>query len=163
MYTRRCIVVVTLGLLTLQAQDSASAVLRLEGAVKKPLTLTAGDLRKMARASVHSSSDGIAVQYEGVWLHELLKSAGAPGGTDLRGKALASYLVAEASDGYQAVFSLAEFDPAFTDNQILLADRADGRPLTGAQGPFRLVAPKDKRGARSVRMLVRLEVVMLRR
>jgi len=80
----------------------------------------------------------------------------------LRGKALASYLVASASDGYQAVYSLAEIDPVFTDSQVLVADSADGKPLMGAQGTFRLVAPKDKRGARSVRMLAKIEVVLLR-
>lgn len=140
-----------------QAQE-----LRVEGAVKSPLTLQATDLAKLPRASVETNNDGIAVKYEGVWLHELLKRAGAPGGTDLRGKALASYLVASASDGYQAVYSLAEIDPVFTDSQVLVADSADGKPLMGAQGTFRLVAPKDKRGARSVRMLAKIEVVLLR-
>lgn len=103
------------------------------------------------------------MKHEGVWLHEVLKRAGVPSGTELRGKALAGYVLAEAQDGYQVVFSLAELDPVFTDNQVLLADTAGGKPLGGAQGPFRLVAPKDKRGARSVRMLARLEVVQLRK
>ena len=35
--------------------------------------------------------------------------------------------------------------------------------LFGAQGRFRLVIPKDKPGARSVRMLTTLEVVQLRK
>jgi hypothetical protein len=61
------------------------------------------------------------------------------------------------------VFSLAELDPAFTDNQFLLADSENGRPLFGGQGRFRLVVPKDKPGARSVRMLTMLEVVQLRK
>jgi hypothetical protein len=51
----------------------------------------------------------------------------------------------------------------FTENQVLLADTANGKPLSGADGSFRLVAPKDKRGARSLRMLTRLEVVQLRK
>ena len=61
------------------------------------------------------------------------------------------------------VFSLAELDPAFIDNQILLADTAGGKPLSGAQGRFRLVVPKDKPGARSIRMLTKLLVVQLRK
>ncbi|MEO7653850.1 MAG: hypothetical protein ABIZ80_25620 [Bryobacteraceae bacterium] len=81
----------------------------------------------------------------------------------MRGKALAKYVVAEAQDNYQVVFSLAELDPAFLDNQILLADTANGKPLFGAQGRFRLLAPKDKPGARSARMLTKLEVVQLRK
>jgi DMSO/TMAO reductase YedYZ molybdopterin-dependent catalytic subunit len=143
---------------TLAAQE-----LQIAGAVKQPLTLTAGDLAKMPRATVQTRNEGMTVTYEGVWLHDVLKRAGAPSGTELRGKALASYVLAEAKDGYQVLFSLAEFDPVFTDTEVLLADQADGRPLTAAQGPFRLVLPKDKRGARSVRMLTKLEVVVLRK
>ena len=84
---------------------------------------------------------------------ELLKRAGAPVGRDLSGKAVASYVRASAKDGYQVVFSLAELDPGFTANDIIVADTVDGKPLFDYQGPFRIVAPHDKRGARSIRML----------
>jgi hypothetical protein len=97
--------------------------------------------------------------YEGVWLHEVLKTAGVPLGSEQRtARQSASQLRAgRGADGYQVVFPLAELDPAFVDNEILLADTADGKPLFGAQGRFRLVVPKDKPGARSVRMLTKLE------
>lgn len=144
------------------AQDSPASI-QVTGAVKQPLMLTAGDLAKMPRASVKTISSGMETVYEGVWIHEVLKRAGAPQGSTLRGKALASYLLAEAQDGYQVVFSLGELDPAFIDNEILVADMANGKALFGAQGRFRLVAPKDKPGARSVRMLTKLEVVQLRK
>ena len=84
-------------------------------------------------------------------------------GEALRGAALATYVLASASDGYQVLFSIGELDPAMTDGQFLLADKADGKPLFGENGAFRLVIPKDKRGARSVRMLAKLEVVQLRK
>jgi DMSO/TMAO reductase YedYZ molybdopterin-dependent catalytic subunit len=129
------------------------------GAVAKPLTLAAADLAKLPRATVTTRNDGLEVVYAGVWLHEVLKAAGVPAGSDLRGKALTLFVVAEAADGYQVVFSLAELDPAMGDHPVLLADQTDGKALFGAQGSFRLVAPKDKRGARGVRMLKRLEVV----
>jgi DMSO/TMAO reductase YedYZ molybdopterin-dependent catalytic subunit len=143
--------------------QSPQPALQITGAVKQPLTLTADDLARMPRASVHTMSNGMETTYEGVWAHDVLSKAGAPQGTSLRGKALAGYVLAEAEDGYQVVFSLAELDPAFIDNEILLADTANGKPLFGAQGRFRLVVPKDKPGARSVRMLTRLEVVQLRK
>jgi DMSO/TMAO reductase YedYZ molybdopterin-dependent catalytic subunit len=162
MYTRRWSFLVLLGIGLLQAQDEQPSV-QVTGAVKQALTLTAGDLAKMPRASVRTTSNGMETVYEGVWLHEVLKRAGVPQGGDLRGKALASYVLAEAQDGYQVVFSLGELDPAFIDNEILLADTANGKPLFGAQGRFRLVVPKDKPGARSVRMLTKLEVVQLRK
>ena len=144
------------------AQEPQPSI-QVTGSVKQSLTLTPDDLGKMPRASVHTKSHGLETVYEGVWLHDVLKKAGVPQGGELRGKALASYVLAEAQDGYQVVFSLAELDPAFIDNEILLADTADGKPLFGAQGRFRPVASKDKLGARSIRMLTKLEVVQLRK
>ena len=81
----------------------------------------------------------------------------------MRGPAITSYVVASAADGYQVVFSLAELDSGLTSNDIIVADTVDGKPLFDYQGPLRLVAPKDTRAARSVRMLDRLEVVRLRK
>src|SRR5215510_4699767 len=162
MYTRRLCLGLLLSAGILSAQEAVATV-QVTGAVKQPLTLSADDLAKMPRASVTTASNGMQIRYEGVWLHEVLKRAGAPQGETLRGKALAGYVLAEAQDGYQVVFSLGELDPAFIDNEILLADTANGKPLFGAQGRFRLVVPKDKPGARSVRMLTKLEVVQLRK
>lgn len=162
MHIRRLCLCLLLSLGVLAAQDAPSSV-QITGAVKEPLSLTADDLAKMPRASVKTTSNGMETVYEGVWLHEVLKRAGVPQGAALRGKALASYVLAEAQDGYQVVFSLGELDPAFIDNEILLADTANGKALFGAQGRFRLVVPKDKPGARSVRMLTKLEVVQLRK
>jgi DMSO/TMAO reductase YedYZ molybdopterin-dependent catalytic subunit len=168
MYTRRCLFLALLASAVLPAQDAPSSggakqELQITGAVKQPLTLTAEDLGKMPRASVKTTSSGMETVYEGVWLSEVLKRAGVPQGGDLRGKALATYVLAQAEDGYQVLFSLAELDPSFIDNQILLADTANGKPLFGAQGRFRLVVPKDKPGARSVRMLNKIEVVQVRK
>src|ERR1700744_5841522 len=142
MYTRRRLL---LGLIAtgLLAQDSQPTV-QVTGAVKQALTLTADDLAKMPRATVRTTNNGMETVYDGVWLHDVLKAAGVPQGGELRGKALATYVLAEAQDGYQVLFSLAELDPAFIDNEILLADTANGKPLFGAQGRFRLVVPKDK-------------------
>ena len=55
----------------------------------------------------------------------------------------------------------AESDAAFANEQILVADKIDGKPLFGYQGPLRLTIPGDKAGARSVRMLETIEVVRL--
>jgi len=161
MYTRRSLVLGLLAAGFLGAQD-APATIQVTGAIKTALTLSAEDLAKMPRATVRTSSNGMETVYEGVWLHEVLKRAGVPQGSELRGKALASYVLAEAQDGYQVVFSLGELDPAI-DNEILLADTANGKALFGAQGRFRLVVPKDKPGARSVRVLTKIEVVQVRK
>lgn len=162
MFTRRLFVSVLLASLGAVAQEATPRV-QVTGAVKQPLSLTVEDLAKMPRASVKTISSGLETVYEGVWLHEVLKLAGVPQGGALRGPALASYVLAKAEDGYQVLFSLGELDPAFIDNEILLADTANGKALFGAQGRFRLVVPKDKPGARSVRMLTELEVVQVRK
>src|SRR5258708_7518788 len=162
MHTRRSLVLLTALSLCLAAQNPSPPSVQIVGAVKQELTLTADDLAKMPRATVRTTSNGMETVYQGVWLHEVLKRAGVPQGSELRGKALAGYILAHAQDGYQVLFSLAEVDPAFIDNDILLADTANNKPLFGAQGRFRLVAPKDKPGARSIRMLTKLEIVQVR-
>jgi len=143
--------------------QSSTGVLKIGGDVPTPLSLTTADLKGLPRTQVSVTEDGRTVQYEGVLVAELLKRAGAPSGGGLRGTALASYVTASASDGYQVVFSLAELDAELTSNNIIVADTVDGKSLSAYQGPFRIVAPKDSRPARSVRMLERLDVVRLRK
>jgi Oxidoreductase molybdopterin binding domain len=72
---------------------------------------------------------------------------------------MANYVIAEAQDGYRVVFSLAELDSGILESEVIVADTMDGAPLTAKQGPFRLVAPHEKRPARWVRMLNSLTVV----
>lgn len=144
------------------AQAPPAAVLAVQGDVPSPLSLTADDLAKMPRDTVSvPSPDGGKVVYEGVTLFAVLQKAGAPFGKQLRGKALANYVLAKAHDGYQVTFTLGELDPEFGNASVLLADKRDGKPLPDKQGPYRLVCPNDKEGARSVRMLETLEVVRL--
>ena len=98
-------------------------------------------------------------KYEGVALEEILHKAGVPQGEALRGPAMATYVVAEGADGYRVVFPLAELDSGIADSEVLVADTMDGAPLGDKLGPFRLVAPHEKRPARWVRMLKSLTVV----
>jgi len=148
----------------LYAQD-ADARLAIAGDVTNPLTLTKTDLARFPRTSVTVKAEGSDEQatYEGVLLYDILKEAGAPLGKQLMGKALATYVLAEARDGYQVVYALPEFDPSFTDNKIIVADTINGKPLFQYQGPFRLVVPSEKKGARSIRMLEKITVVRLRK
>jgi len=69
------------------------------------------------------------------------------------------YVIAEARDGYRAVFSLAELDSGILESEAIVADTMDGPPLVAGQGPFRLVAPHEKRPARWVRMRKSITVV----
>ena len=74
---------------------------------------------------------------------------------------MATYVLAEAKDGYRVLFALPELDPAFTDSKVLVAYAANGKPLPDGQGPFRIVAPREKRSARGIRMLQRIQVVKI--
>lgn len=142
---------------------ASAAHLSIAGDVPRPLTLMAADLKGMPRTTVIVQEGGQPVVYEGVLVGELIGRAGAPLGRDLTGKALATYVRASASDGYEVVFSLAELDPAMSESSVIVADTVAGKPLVAPQGPLRIVAPQDKRAARSVRMLIALDVVRLRK
>ena len=148
---------------TAAAQDRPrSGTLVVVAAPAPPLTLTPADLLKMPRTTITvKQPDGRGVTHEGVLVAEVLKRVGAPLGKALRGDAVATYIVASATDGYRVVFSLAELDPEFSGSEVMIVDRTNGQPLLADQGPIRLVVPKDLAGARSMRMLERIEVVRL--
>ena len=137
------------------------AELRIGGEVSTPLALSVADLKKMPRKtlSVVNPHDHKSETYEGVLLEELLKRAGVAQGEKLRGALMATYVIAEAEDGYRVVFSLAELDSGFVDSEVIVADTLNGESLAPKQGPFRLVAPHEKRPARWVRMLKSITVV----
>jgi hypothetical protein len=116
----------------------------IDGDIPRPTTLTGKDLAAMPRTSISVSEHGTSATYEGILLYDVLKRAGGPL-AQLKGKALAAYVLAQARDGYQVVYTL------------------NGQPLPEAQGPFRLVVPYEKKPARSIRMLERLTAVMLRK
>src|SRR5262245_61297658 len=153
-----------LALIVAQSTPPAPIALKVTGDVRTPLSLSPEELKAMPRKRVEvKDQDGRTVAYEGVLVGEILTRAGAKLGSEMRGDAVATYVVASASDGYQVVFSLAELDPAFTGSEVIVADTIDGKPLFAYQGPLRIVAPKDTRAARSIRMLERLEVVQLKK
>jgi DMSO/TMAO reductase YedYZ molybdopterin-dependent catalytic subunit len=137
--------------------------LSIAGDVATPLNLTKADIDKMPRTSATFNAEGSETTYEGVLLYDILKQAGAPLDKQLMGKALATYILAEARDGYQVLYGLAEIDPSFGANKIIVADAINGKPLFDYQGPFRLVVPGDKKGARSIRMLEKITIVRLRK
>ena len=61
-------------------------------------------------------------QYSGVLLRTVLAKAGVPMGKGLRGKVMASYVLAKARGGYEVVFTLAELDPLFGNERVVVAD-----------------------------------------
>jgi hypothetical protein len=106
-------------------------------------TLTAPQISNLPHVIVKVIDHDTPAQFEGVSLAGVLSAAGVQLGDKLRGSRMTEVLVAEASDGYKAVFALAEVDPAFAVREIILADKRDGKPLDAKEGP-----PKNRRAGR---------------
>lgn len=125
------------------------------------LPLDAATLARLPAASAALTAHGKSQPCSGVWLADLAAAAGLPAGEALRGPALTTLIVAEAADGYRVAFSLAELDAKLGNRAVLVATACDGKPLTKADGPLRLVVPGEVRAARSVRQLRALKVTIL--
>lgn len=119
--------------------------------------LIAGLPRQQVTLSHHEET----LRCEGPLLADVVAKAGLPSGDSVRGAALRTAIVARAADGYSVLFSLGEIDPRLGNDQIILADRCDGKSLDADTGPYRLAIPGDKRGARSVRQLIAIEILSI--
>jgi hypothetical protein len=146
-------------LMVVSALPAAGPVLTVT-APDKTLTLTAEEFAALPHMEISAfDPHGEAThRYSGVAVQEVLARAGAPLGDKLRGKALQLIVVAHSRDGYAIAFTLAEFDPAFNDRTILLADTEDGKALPDYASPFRMIIPGDKKAARWARMVNALEI-----
>lgn len=141
------------------AQDTlAQDTLALAGPDGQSANLSAADIAALPHVKLTVILEGKTTTYDGVPLSLLLARVGAPTGKALHGPALRDIVLVAGRDGYAAAIALAETEPGFRKDQILLADRADRQPLTGAVGPWRLVVEGDLRAARCVRMVSRIEV-----
>jgi hypothetical protein len=118
-----------------------------------PATLAALPHKTVTVHNEHTKADET---YSGVPLIDLLTRLGVPEKPD--GKDLGLYLVAEGSDGYKAVYSVAEDNPDVHDATVIVADAEGGKPIT-ADGPLKLVATRETRPARWVRNLVAVRVL----
>lgn len=94
-------------------------------------------------------------RYRGVLLWALLKSTGVVDASKPRAH-VTQVVTTIGQDGDKSVLALAEIAPASEAKQVILAYDRDGTPL-GGEYP-RLVVPGDRRGARSVRDVVRMSL-----
>ena len=143
----------------LLAQVSFSAQIQVKVNDEAAVTMDSAELAKLPRHKVSLNDHGKQVLYEGALLHDVLTHAKFDFGKGLHGKQqLSSYVLATASDGYEVVFALAELDPTICDSDVLLADTREGKPLAAQEGPLRIISPRDKRPARSIKMLQEIDV-----
>jgi DMSO/TMAO reductase YedYZ molybdopterin-dependent catalytic subunit len=140
------------------AASTQASTLTLVGLDGRDRTVSAADLARLARHDTTVSAHEVSGRYSGVTLTDVLALVGAPLADSLRGPALATYVLVEATDGYRVIFSLAELDSRFTDRVVLLADHKDGQALPATEGPYRLIVPGEKRPARWARQVVRISL-----
>ena len=93
-------------------------------------------------------------RYKGVLLWDVLQANKALDGLKPAEQLKKTFLVS-ARDGYQIAFSVGEIHPDFGNLPLLLVSAVDGKALDGG---WRLVAPGDKRGARAVYEVVKIEL-----
>jgi hypothetical protein len=140
------------------AAPSSSLTIRTDDG--KTLTLSTDDLAALPHKTVVAFNEHSNAKetYSGVPLSTLLAKVGVPQGDQVRGGIFLIGVVAEGTDGYKVLYSLAEIDPAIHVGDVIVADTLDGQKL-GADGAFKLVSTEDKRPARWVRNLSAISVI----
>ncbi|WAC17971.1 molybdopterin-dependent oxidoreductase [Luteolibacter sp. SL250] len=114
----------------------------------------ASSWEKLPRAEIKSMArDNTERTYSGVPLAEILKAVPVPAGPTLRGPEMERVVVITAADGYKVSFSLAELDASFRKQNVILADRVDGKPLSDHEGKRMLVCGDDLRHSRWIRQI----------
>lgn len=145
-----------------------SSEVSLSGAVAHPTTFTAIGLADLHQPTVEtatylSGSAQVTDTYTGVSLWTLIQDEGLLTDPAIKNDILRFGVVATGSDGYRAVVSLGEIDPAFGNQPDLVAYADTGGQLgpTGSAGAMRLIVPGDVGGGRYVSNLVSLQVMDL--
>ncbi|PIB93616.1 molybdopterin-dependent oxidoreductase [Caulobacter sp. FWC2] len=147
-----------LALTALLATSAAAQDLKVTVAGRDTVTLSPKDLAALPRAKATITVKGAAVTYEGVRLDAVLAQAGVVHGERLMGRYLNQVIIARAADGFFSVLSLAETDPVYRANPVVVADTVGGHKLDDREGPYRLVVDGDLRASRAPRQLVSIEV-----
>ena len=132
--------------------------LKVTVAGRDSVILTPAEVKALPRAKATITVKGQPVVYEGAVLHEVLLKAGVVSGERLMGRYLNQIVIARAADGYSSILSIAETDPVYRANPVVLADTVNGHPLDAREGPYRMVVDGDLRPSRSPRAVVSLEV-----
>ena len=133
------------------ASPSTSLTLTVDG---KTTTLPVADLQAMPQKTitVHNEHTKADETYSGVLLGDLLAKCGFPVDKTTHRKMLRSYLVAEGTDKYRALYSVTEIEPSEHNADVIVATSLNGKPL-GEDGALKLIDNSDKRPERWVRNL----------
>ena len=130
------------------------------------VTLAPTELDKLPHCAVRTEipHTNETASYEGTLLSSVLGEVGVrtpdssrEGKMTLRAMQV-TYVLVEAVDGYQVVFSVPEALSQDSDRKILLARRINGQPLPAKAAPYQLVVTGDKGHERWVRQVRRILV-----
>ncbi len=156
---RVCLLSVALSVVTAVSVRAQDVTVRAATGTERQVS--ASEFAALPHITLETTDHGTPVSFEGVALSALLKFAGAGPVDSLRGPLLRRAVLAIGVDGYGAIVALADLDDAIGARRVMVADRMNGAPLPADHGPLRLIVPGDKRGARWVRQVVRLEIVTI--
>jgi hypothetical protein len=140
-----------------KAAPSTALQLTVDG---KESTVRVDDLASMPQktVTVHNEHTKKDESYTGVALGDLLAKYGFAVGQSTHRKMLHSYVVAEGTDKYWALYSATEIEGSEHTADVIVATRMDGKPL-GEDGKLKLVASADKKPQRWVRNLSAIRLV----
>jgi DMSO/TMAO reductase YedYZ molybdopterin-dependent catalytic subunit len=142
-----------------------SSQFAVSGNVKTPTTYNLASLSALPSSTetvtYHQGSTPVTDTYTGVSLWTLLSDVGILTDPKIKNDILRDYVVVTGSDGYEAVFSLGEIDPAFGDQDDLVAyaDTLGQLGIGGSDGFTRMVVPGDYLGGRYVSNITSIEVI----
>lgn len=125
-----------------------------------PTTITKSMFTDMKQVIIMAKGhDDKVHRYSGVTFSDILAKAGVMLGDSAKRKTILSYVIVTAADNYKAIYTLSEIDPLFANRSIILADRADKKPLPAEDGPFQIIVPGEKKHGRWVRQVTGIQVV----
>lgn len=157
------------GSASMASVSSSPSDLRIDGDVPAR-TLSMHDLEALSPVRVEWTHKGETRSCRAVPLETVLRAVGVDPGSMASGVAPAEKragwkfaVVATASDGFQATFSVAELFHGMGPTKAYVAVSENGEPIDPAFGPLRLIVTTDGEGSRSARNLRRLTILDLRR
>jgi len=129
-----------------------------DGGTSKTLTMV--ELAALPQVDVIvQERDSTKIVFRGPTIRALMTLVGAPTGHALRGPSMLLAVLAEAADGYEAAYMLAELDEQFGARVAIIAISQDGHPLPARDGPLRIVVAGEQHHARWMRQVLRLRLV----
>lgn len=137
-------------------QDAAPDTVTLTGPGIQPVTLDPAALAVMPMLEQDISFEshgGEKGHYKGVLLWDILTAE--TGVEDDIKTSLRNTVLVTARDGHQVAWSIGDLAPDFGNDPVMLAVEQDGKPLDKG---LRMVVPGDKRGARNIRDVTRIEL-----